>query len=166
MFTWSRTRWGVLALRPNATRFVRAGFLRPTYRSVKQLSSDAAAPLRLLTLLSASKLIPKPLLSPDAPVSAVVQKEGGRGYFKTHEFSLIGSPVQPSNLGGKITTGKEALLSSPQGRSSMISLPPARSPWETLHHRTSWKSGLLIFTFIILSPGVYMRPAHPGTIRE
>lgn len=92
---------GVLALRPNATRFVRAGFLRPTYHSVKQLSSDAAAPLRLLMLLSASKLIPKLLLSPDAPVSAVVQKEGGRGYFKTHEFSLIGSPVQPSNLAGE-----------------------------------------------------------------
>lgn len=55
--------------------FLRAGFFGPTYHSVKQLSSDAVAPLRLLTLSSASKLIPKPLLSPDAPVSAVVQKK-------------------------------------------------------------------------------------------
>lgn len=70
---------------PNAPRClffvfeIRAGFLRFTYHSVKQLSSDAAALLRLLTLLSASKLIPKLQLSPNAPVSTVVQKGGGQG---------------------------------------------------------------------------------------
>lgn len=48
-----------------------------TYHSVKQLSSDAAARLRLLKLLSVSKLIPRLPLSPDAPESAVVQKRMG-----------------------------------------------------------------------------------------
>lgn len=45
-----------------------------TYHSVKQLSSDVAAPLRLSKLLSVSKLIPGLPLSPDAPESAMMQK--------------------------------------------------------------------------------------------
>lgn len=53
------------------------GLLELTYHSVKQLSSDAAAQLRLLKLLSVSKLIPTLPLSPDAPESALVQKRMG-----------------------------------------------------------------------------------------
>lgn len=63
------------------------GLPEPTYHSVKQLSSDAAVQLRLLKLLSVSKLIPRPLLSPDAPESAEVQKRmGALGYLKTHSW--------------------------------------------------------------------------------
>lgn len=70
------------------------GLPEPTYHSVKQLSSDAAARLRLLKLLSVSKLIPRLPLSPDAPESAVVQKRmGAVGYLNTH-IGLTGSPFR------------------------------------------------------------------------
>lgn len=63
-----------------------------TYHSVKQLSSDAGARLRLLKLLSVSKLIPRLLLSPDAPESAMVQKRGGHLVTEKHTFGSVGSP--------------------------------------------------------------------------
>ena len=53
------------------------GLPKLTYHSVKQLSSDVAAPLRLSKLLSVSKLIPGLPLSPDAPESAMMQKRRG-----------------------------------------------------------------------------------------
>lgn len=74
-----------------------AGFPELTYHSVKQLSSDAAAPLRLLKLSSVSKLIPRPLLSPGAPESAVQKKKGALGDLKTHIW-LHWLSSQHSNL--------------------------------------------------------------------
>lgn len=53
----------------------------PTYHFVKQLSSDAAAPLRLLKLSSVSKLIPRRQLFPDAPGSAAREREKRGGGF-------------------------------------------------------------------------------------
>lgn len=72
----------------------------PTYHSVKQLSSDAAAPLRLLKLSSVSKLIPRRQLFPDAPESAAREREkrGVIWSFRGAKAGSIGSPIQRSNL--------------------------------------------------------------------